>query len=219
MSDNNKTLTVGLVSLGCAKNLVDTQVMSGVLLTEGIMLAPNPDECDAVLINTCAFIESAREEASEEILRACELKKAGAIGSIVVAGCLPQRYGGKLVDEFPDVDAWIGVDQLEDIAEIVRQVALSGARRRRKAIVRVTTPCTEIFEPRIPALTITGGTFRLSQDFRGMQPCVRLLRHSGNPRPLAFTQGSRDPWRGFRASGQRHPRVEHCRPGRDGLWP
>ena len=156
---NNEMLSVGLVSLGCAKNLVDTQVMSGVLLTEGLTLAPNPDECDAVLINTCAFIAPAREEAAFEIRRACDLKKQGAVGAVIVAGCLPQRYGADLVGKFPDVDAWIGVDHLEEIAAIVRETAQVGAKRHRKAIVSVTTPAVEIFEPRVPALVITGGPF------------------------------------------------------------
>lgn len=158
MSNNDHPLSVGLVSLGCAKNLVDTQVMCGVLLTEDLTLAPNPDECDAVLINTCAFIASAREEADSEILRACDLKKQGAIGAIIVAGCLPQRYGERLVEKYPDVDAWIGVDQLEEIADIVRETAAEGSRRR-KAIVHVSASPVEIFEPRVPALTITGGPF------------------------------------------------------------
>ncbi len=90
---NKPPLTVGLVSLGCSKNLVDTQVMCGVLLTEDIELAPNPDEADAVLINTCAFIQSARDEADFEIRRAIVLKSEGKIGAIFVSGCRAHRDG------------------------------------------------------------------------------------------------------------------------------
>ncbi len=152
-------LSVGLVSLGCSKNLVDTQVMCGVLLTEEVELAPNPDEADVVLINTCAFIEPAREEAYAEIDRACALKKKRQIGAVVVAGCLPQRYGEKLVDRFPGVDAWLGIDHLEDIADIVKQAAAAGARRRRQTILDLSSPATSLYEPRIPNLSITGGPF------------------------------------------------------------
>ena len=70
-------ISVGLVSLGCSKNLVDTQVMCGVMLTEGVELAPNPDDADVVLVNTCAFIQSARDEADAEICRALALKGRG----------------------------------------------------------------------------------------------------------------------------------------------
>ncbi len=155
---NKPPLTVGLVSLGCSKNLVDTQVMCGVLLTEGIELAPNPDEADAVLINTCAFIQSARDEADSEIRRAIGLKAEGKIGAIIVSGCLAQRYGKEAAEKYPDVDAWLGIDHLEELADIVRRVTRKGAARKR-AILDVSVPATALFEPRIPALSLAGGPF------------------------------------------------------------
>ncbi len=154
----DKPIRVGLVSLGCSKNLVDTQVMSGVLLTEGIELAPNPDEADAVLINTCAFIQSARDEADFEIRRALGLKKAGKVGAVIVSGCLAQRYGKEAAGKYPDVDAWLGIDHLEDLADIVKRVTRKNAARKR-AILDVSGPATALFEPRIPALSLAGGPF------------------------------------------------------------
>jgi ribosomal protein S12 methylthiotransferase len=155
---NKKPLTVGLVSLGCSKNLVDTQVMCGVLLTEGVELAPNPDEADVVLINTCAFIQSARDEADAEIRRAIGLKAEGKIGAIVVSGCLAQRYGKEVAEKYPDVDAWLGIDHLEELADVVKRVARKGADRKR-AILKVSGPATALFEPRVPALSLAGGPF------------------------------------------------------------
>ena len=155
---NNAILHVGLVSLGCSKNLVDTQVMCGVLLTEGVELAPNPDEADVVLINTCAFIQAARDEADAEIRRAIGLKRDGKIGAVVVAGCLPQRYGAGLAETYPEVDAWLGVDRLEEIAEIVKRVGRQG-RARKRALVAVDAPATCLFEPRVPSLSLAGGPF------------------------------------------------------------
>ncbi len=155
---NKRILHVGLVSLGCSKNLVDTQVMCGVLLTEGVELAPNPDEADVVLINTCAFIQAARDEADAEIRRAIGLKLAGKIGAVIVAGCLPQRYGVALAEKYPEVDAWLGVDRLEDIAEIVKRVGRKGQARKR-ALVAIDTPATCLFEPRVPSLSLAGGPF------------------------------------------------------------
>ena len=100
--------TIALVSLGCAKNAVDLQVMAGNLVKQGWTLSPDPDRADVVIVNTCSFIESAREEAEAEILRAIELKKRGNYGKVVVTGCYPQRYP-ELRGAFPGVDEWSGV--------------------------------------------------------------------------------------------------------------
>lgn len=105
----NKTKTsLSLVSLGCAKNAVDLQVMAGNLLKEGCVLSSDPDRADVVIVNTCSFIASAREEAESEIRRAVALKKKGNFGKVVVTGCYPQRYP-KAKDKFPGVDEWRGV--------------------------------------------------------------------------------------------------------------
>ena len=105
---NRKTLA--LVSLGCAKNAVDLQVRAGNMLKRGWTLSADPDRADAVIVNTCSFIASAREEAEAEIVRALELKRRGQYGRVVVTGCYPERYP-RLKDAFPGVDEWIGVPQ------------------------------------------------------------------------------------------------------------
>ena len=151
-------IRVGLVSLGCSKNLVDTQLMCGVMLTEGVDLAPNPDEADVVLVNTCAFIQSARDEADAEIRRAVSLKGEGKVGAVVVAGCLVQRFGAELAAKYPEVDAWIGIDHLEDIAAVVKRVGRGGRSRRRTQIL-VGERAERVFEPRIPSLSLSGGPF------------------------------------------------------------
>jgi ribosomal protein S12 methylthiotransferase len=102
--------SLALVSLGCAKNAVDLEVMTGNLLKSGRTLSPDPDRADTVIVNTCAFIASAREEAEAEIRRALELKKRGDYGKVVVTGCYPQRYPERAA-AFPGVDEWIGVPQ------------------------------------------------------------------------------------------------------------
>ena len=102
--------TLSLVSLGCAKNAVDLQVRAGNLLKRGWTLSSDPDRADTVIVNTCSFIASAREEAEAEIVRALELKRRGQYRRVVVTGCYPERYP-KLKDAFPGVDEWIGVPQ------------------------------------------------------------------------------------------------------------
>jgi len=101
-------LTLALVSLGCAKNAVDLQVMAGNLLKGGCSLSSDPNRADTVIVNTCAFIASAREEAEYEIRRALELKRRGNYGRVVVTGCYPERYP-KAAAKFPGVDVWQGV--------------------------------------------------------------------------------------------------------------
>ena len=145
--------TIGLVSLGCAKNAVDLQVMTGHLLKKGFSLAPNPDAADVVLVNTCAFIEEAREEAAAEILRALELKAAGQVRAVVVAGCFAQRYGSAILDSFPGVDAVLGIDALDKIAGVIEKI---GA----KPVVKIPRgEPRKVFNPPVPALRLTGAAF------------------------------------------------------------
>ena len=148
--------TIGLVSLGCAKNAVDLQVMAGHLVGAGFALAPVPDEADVVLVNTCAFIEQAREEAVAELLRACELKRQGRCRAVVAAGCFVQRYGTRLAERFPDVDAFLGIDALDKIASVVQGISSASDRRQ------IKVPCCgphRLFSPPEPALRLTGPAF------------------------------------------------------------
>ena len=110
-------MTVGLVSLGCAKNAADLEVRVGRLLAEGWTLAPNPDRCDTLIVNTCAFIASARDEAEREIRRALALKRKGQVKRVVVAGCYPERYPERAV-RFPGVDGWEGVPKQFDCQRV-----------------------------------------------------------------------------------------------------
>ena len=104
----NRKRTLSLVSLGCAKNAVDLQVAAGNLLAEGLSFSSDPDRADVVIVNTCAFIASAREEAETEIRRALELKRRGNFREVVVTGCYPERYPDARA-KFPGVDVWKGV--------------------------------------------------------------------------------------------------------------
>jgi ribosomal protein S12 methylthiotransferase len=115
-----KAPRVGIVSLGCAKNLVDTEVMLGHLDRAGCELSADPDDADVLLVNTCGFIEAAREESIRTILEAAEHKKSGRVRRLIVAGCMVQRYPDELQDSLPEVDAFIGLDQLDRVVGEVR---------------------------------------------------------------------------------------------------
>jgi ribosomal protein S12 methylthiotransferase len=119
ISDNNTPPTVALVSLGCPKNLVDSEVMAGYLKQAGLTFTDSPENAGVIVVNTCAFIAPAIEEAKQLLGEMTELKVLGNCRVLICAGCLPQREGAALATEFPKVDAFLGIDDVPHIAEIV----------------------------------------------------------------------------------------------------
>ena len=110
---------VGMVSLGCPKNLVDSEVMMGLLARQGYELTADSTAADVLVVNTCGFIDSARQESVETILEMARLKKTGNLKRLIVAGCLVERYREELQREIPEIDACIGVNQLKEIESLV----------------------------------------------------------------------------------------------------
>src|SRR2546423_15218616 len=106
---------IGFISLGCPKNLVDSEVMMGQLRQNGYQITAAAEDADTVVVNTCGFIDSAKRESIEAILEAARLKTEGKATRLVVAGCLVERYGDELKAEMPEVDAFIGTSQINDI--------------------------------------------------------------------------------------------------------
>ncbi len=111
---------IGWFSLGCPKNLVDTEVMLGLLRKAGHSITPDRSEADVIVINSCSFIEASKRESIETILEAAELKKTGRCRKLIVTGCLAERYPGEILADLTEVDAVLGTNQLQ---EIVRAVA------------------------------------------------------------------------------------------------
>ncbi len=109
---------VGFVSLGCPKNLVDSEVMMGLLQRDGFELTPRAEEAEIIVVNTCSFIDPAKRESINTILEMAEYKKTGAARRLIVAGCLVERYRDQIRKEIPEVDAVIGTNELERIADI-----------------------------------------------------------------------------------------------------
>ena len=109
---------VGFISLGCPKNLVDSEVMMGRLKASGYEITADASEADTVVVNTCGFIDSAKKESIEAILEAGKLKTEGAATRLIVAGCLVERYRDELKAEMPEVDAFIGTSQINDILSV-----------------------------------------------------------------------------------------------------
>lgn len=114
-------LKAGFVSLGCSKNRIDTEVMLGILSKNNIEITSDPGQADILIVNTCSFIESAREESVTTILSMAEYKKNGKCRSLIISGCLGQRYGQTLLDEIPEADAVVGTGAWQRIMEAVRE--------------------------------------------------------------------------------------------------
>lgn len=114
-------LKAGFISLGCSKNLVDTEVMLGILAKNNIEITAEPAKADILIVNTCTFIQSAKEESITTILNMAEYKQEGKgkCRSLIIAGCMGQRYGQELLEEFPEVDAIVGTGAWSRIMEAV----------------------------------------------------------------------------------------------------
>src|SRR5246127_3348225 len=116
-SDVSRTKKVGFVSLGCPKNLVDSEVMMGLLTRAGAELTPRAEEADVIVVNTCSFIDTAQQESVNTILEMARHKVAGRAKKLVVAGCLVERFRNEIGKNIPEVDAVVGTGELESILE------------------------------------------------------------------------------------------------------
>ena len=140
------------VSLGCDKNLVDSEMMLGMLAKKGYEFTDDEREADIVVVNTCCFIGDAKEESINTILEMAELKKSGEIESLIVAGCLAQRYREEIQTEIPEVDAILGTTALDEIAEALEEVSRGGGRNHYKSLTE--KPLTGVSR-----IVTTGGHF------------------------------------------------------------
>lgn len=143
-------MKIGVVSLGCPKNLVDSETMLGLIHEENYEITNDPSEAEIIIVNTCGFIESAKEESINTILQMAEYKKSGSCKYIIVTGCLSQRYAEDLFNELPEADAIAGVEVYDEIGSIIKRV-MNGERfiilERSKPDVIYTSK--ETFLPRI----------------------------------------------------------------------
>ena len=135
--------TICLVSLGCPKNLVDSEVILGLLSKEGYLLTTDPSKAEILIVNTCSFIQDATREAIETILQLANYKKEGRCHLLVVSGCLPQRYGKVLEKELPEVDLFIGTGTFQNLPQLLAQ------RGKRKSFISKSTFLYNERTPRI----------------------------------------------------------------------
>ena len=202
-----------LQTLGCPKNQVDSDKLEGYLAAQGYGRAQSAEAADLVVVNTCAFIDAARQESIETVLALADRRRAGA--RLVVTGCMAERYGDELRDALPEVDLVAGFG-----AELTTPSAIRrrpGHPHSRVGAPPRPAPSTNGFDllelPRPPATRPVG----LHQGGRGLRPHLRLLRHPVVPRQAAFPFDRGNPGRGRRAARHRRRRAGRC--ARSSSWP
>ncbi len=148
-SGGRKAVRVGMISLGCAKNLVDGEVMLGHLRQGRVEVTSDPHAADVVIVNTCGFIEDAKRESIDAILEVVRAKETGRVHRLVVAGCMAQAYAKELRLEIPEIDAFVGLDELERVVEAVRGELAGHVPDQRGAL--------KVYDHHNPRLISTGG--------------------------------------------------------------
>jgi ribosomal protein S12 methylthiotransferase len=121
----NNPVTVGFISLGCPKNVVDSERMLAEIAQSGYVIASDPEDADVIVINTCGFIEPARLEAFEAVTQAVNWKKSGSVRKVIVVGCLVQRMGAEMLAEYPDIDALVGLGRRDEITTVINRTLKS----------------------------------------------------------------------------------------------
>ena len=137
--DETPPARVALVTLGCAKNLVDSEIMAGLLSHGGFATTASIEEAEVAVVNTCAFIGPSKKESIDRILELAALKREGRLKGLVVAGCLAQRFQAELMSEIPEVDAVVGTGQVDAIVRVANRV-----RRGGTSILEVGPPGTAV---------------------------------------------------------------------------
>ena len=169
---------VHLLTLGCPKNLADSELMLGALTSAGFEITLDPEDAQVLLVNTCAFIEAAKKESIDAILDAAETKKRGCGKRLVVAGCLSQRYATELAATMPEVDVFVGTGNFLDLPELLRRTEAPEARPIPYAGAAHLLPTAAI-----AARQDRRFLHVLLEDFRRLQSQVRLLHYSEDSRP------------------------------------
>jgi ribosomal protein S12 methylthiotransferase len=161
---------IGFISLGCPKNLVDSEVMMGRLKEEGYEITADAGQADTLVVNTCGFIDAAKKESVEAILEAARLKSEGGVSRLVVAGCLVERYREELRAEIPEVDAFIGTDQINDITT----VADARVNTRSLPVLPVgNQTATYLYDESTPRVLATPGHYAFVKIAEGCdRPCA-----------------------------------------------
>src|SRR5262245_21315767 len=143
-------MKVGMISLGCPKNLVDSEVMLGLAQQTGHQLTRDAADADVLIVNTCAFIDKAKQESIDTILEMAELKKTGKCRRLVVTGCMAERYRDELREQIPEIDVILGTGEVPEIVRAIGNPSHGGTETRSQSFLQVLRSNGEPIESRIP---------------------------------------------------------------------
>lgn len=166
---------VGIVSLGCPKNQVDAEMLLFTLKSKGFELVNDPADADAVIVNTCGFIESAKQESINEIIELGKLKQEGKIKAIIVTGCLAERYKNEITRQLYEVDAALGIGANSQIADVVAELLSDNTEHKRK---NRGIPDKQLLCLEGRRNTVNSSLHRLSQNCGGLRQPLYILRNS-----------------------------------------
>src|ERR1700679_2917750 len=150
---NKSAKTVAVISLGCPKNTVDSEVMLGKLAKDHYILVKDPAEAEVVIVNTCGFIEASKKESIDTILDVAKLRKSGNLKSLVVGGCLAHRYGDELKKELPEIDILFGLNEVENVARQIQGEPLPihpGVEKRAPVLPQSMEEATYVYDASSP---------------------------------------------------------------------
>jgi len=168
--------TVAIISLGCPKNTVDSEVMLGKLAKDHYALVKDPSEAEVVIVNTCGFIEASKKESIDTILEVAKLRKKGNLKSLVVGGCLAHRYGDELRKELPEIDILFGLNDVENVANQIKGVALPlhpSQGERKPLLPNSLSEATYVYDASSPRLLSTPSHFAYVKISEGCDlPCT-----------------------------------------------
>ena len=172
-------MNIAIISLGCPKNQVDADVFCHALIKAGHQTVADLEQADIIIVNTCGFIQSAKEEAIENILMACQYKQQNPNLKVIVTGCLAERYKTQIVSEMPEVDAVVGIGSNAALPAIVERLTANGAGQVEKLWPQMQygagrCPCYQHAAP-----------LCLPENCRRLQQPLPLLCHPAHPRPAA----------------------------------
>jgi ribosomal protein S12 methylthiotransferase len=181
--------TVGMISLGCAKNLVDAEIMLGSVLERGMQITPHAEEADVLVVNTCAFIDSAKEESIDAILEAHQQRGLGKRPNqkLIVSGCMSQRFAAELRASLPEVDAFIGLDQVRELGAIIERVVREDGARGESFVTARPTYIPDWDTPRFRLTPAHSGYLKIAEGCN--HPCsfcvIPQMRGRHRSRPPA----------------------------------
>ena len=208
--------TYALLSLGCPKNLVDSERMAGLLGLDGYRMVAEPEGADFVVINTCGFIADARDESHSAIREMLRLKRRGRLGGVIVAGCLAQRDRQSLLEKYPEIDQLVGVFARDQIGTAADRISSRWAGRARRRVGRAADAVLSrphAAAGRHPAAADHAAAPGVRQDRRGVQSLVQFLL---DPQDAWAVRQQADRAGRRRGRGTRGRRREGIDPGRPG---